>query len=354
MQPQGKDGGDDPTKTSFAPRIGHLLKTSELKRSISPIPALKAYLTRIGLPTLIADVEERIDKLANNPSGITDPFDSIYRIVWKLTLRIVGANDIAEDPQMSEQTLQNLETLERSATATAIMFPKIPSLPILRRTYAGAKLYMTIRNIINKRKASGEKQDDPLQYLIDKGDSTYNIIEFILGSIFAGQLNSGINAAWVLVWLAKDEYWRGEVIKEVRKVAAKYAKTPSLRLRDQLADVPLEAWESEFPVIDLCLRESIRFNGVGNALRRNISGQDIPLGNGEVIPANAFATYAMADTLLNPSIYRDPEKFDPGRFLPDRAEDKKQEHAYIGWGVGRHPCRKSISFGAMFSLRNRY
>lgn len=30
--------------------------------------------------------------------------------------------------------------------------------------------------------------------------------------------------------------------------------------------------------------------------------------------------------------------FDPTRFLPDRAEDKKVPHAFLGWGSGRHPC----------------
>jgi hypothetical protein len=42
--------------------------------------------------------------------------------------------------------------------------------------------------------------------------------------------------------------------------------------------------------------------------------------------------------MMNPAIYKDPERWDPERFLPDRAEDKKVPHAYMGWGLGRHPC----------------
>lgn len=37
-------------------------------------------------------------------------------------------------------------------------------------------------------------------------------------------------------------------------------------------------------------------------------------------------------------MYSDPEKWDPSRYLAPRAEDKKVSHAYVGWGLGRHPC----------------
>jgi hypothetical protein len=31
-------------------------------------------------------------------------------------------------------------------------------------------------------------------------------------------------------------------------------------------------------------------------------------------------------------------KWDPGRYLPDRAEDKKKPFGYVGWGAGKFPC----------------
>lgn len=41
---------------------------------------------------------------------------------------------------------------------------------------------------------------------------------------------------------------------------------------------------------------------------------------------------------MNPDIYSEPLRWDPGRYLPDRAEDKKHPMGYVGWGTGRHPC----------------
>lgn len=100
----------------------------------------------------------------------------------------------------------------------------------------------------------------------------------------------------------------------------------------------MDDWESEFPSIDLALRECIRLQMVGTAFRRNISGRDVVISKttGEIIPKDAFAMYLIDDVHMNPEIYPNPERFDPGRF--ERGEDKKAYFGYVGWGVGRHPC----------------
>lgn len=43
--------------------------------------------------------------------------------------------------------------------------------------------------------------------------------------------------------------------------------------------------------------------------------------------------------MMNPEIYKDPQVWDPTRYLPDRAEDKSGQHVWVGWGCGKHPCR---------------
>ncbi|KAF2822855.1 cytochrome P450 [Ophiobolus disseminans] len=318
-------GKDDDLNNHFSRRLTYLLKNEQFRRK---------------LPTLISDVQEAIEVIRNDPKGSTNPFDSLYRVVFRLTIRMVGAEEIADDPQVLEETLRLFEMIDSSATATSVMFPKFPSPAVLKRTYAGARLFFLIENIIKKRAASDEKRDDALQYMLDQGDRTYKIVEFIVGSLFAGLLNSGINAAWVMCYLATSPEWLARTQEEVRDTAAKYARDPNAALRFQLDDVPLEAWEAEFPIVDMCLRDSIRLNLLGTAMRRNISGKAIPTGNGdEVIPPDAFVTYATGDVHLDPEVYRDPHKWDPSRYLPERAEGKKKDiHGFVGWGVGRHPC----------------
>ncbi|KAF2184121.1 cytochrome P450 [Zopfia rhizophila CBS 207.26] len=322
---EDKEGGEkEEYANHFHRRLTSLLKNDQFKKK---------------LHILISDVQDALDRIQYEPNGVTNPFESIYRLVFRLTIRIVGAYEIAEDPELLERTLKLFEMIDQSTTATSVMFPSFPSPAILKRTYAGARLYMLVQNIVKKRQESGEKHDDPLQYLIDQGDRMFKIVEFVVGSLFAGLLNSGINAAWLLCYLATSPEWLAKCREEIRTIAAKYATNPNAPLRHQLDDVPLEAWEAEFPVVGMCLRDSIRLNLLGTAFRKNISGKPIPTGNGnEVIPPNAFVTYAIADIHLDPNIYPDPEKWDPSRHLPERAEDKKKVHGFVGWGVARHPC----------------
>lgn len=189
--------------------------------------------------------------------------------------------------------------------------------------------------------------------------NTNVMFQFVLGALFAGQLNSGINAGWMFVYLATNRYWYDQVRAEVDGVVEKHRKSPDQSRLDVLSSLTIENWESDFPLIDLCLRECIRFQLVGTAFRKNISGKDVPIGKaGEVVPRDAFAVsfslhlylrvhvahvlqiYLLDDVHFNPEVYTEPNKWDPGRYLPDRAEDKKTPLSYLGWGVGRHPCCK--------------
>lgn len=45
---------------------------------------------------------------------------------------------------------------------------------------------------------------------------------------------------------------------------------------------------------------------------------------------------------MDSNIYKRPLVWDPTRYLPERAEDKKTEHGFLGWGSGLHPCRESL------------
>jgi len=160
-----------------------------------------------------------------------------------------------------------------------------------------------------------------------------------MGSLFAGQLNSGISAAWLIIYLASNPEWYTKFQQEVDGVVAKHRKTPDQSPTDILGTLTVEEWESEFPWIDLGLRETIRFQMVGAAFRKNISGKEIPIGKtGEVIPVDGFASFLTDNVMFNPEIYPNPAKWDPARYLPDRAEDKSQPMAYMGWGFGRHVC----------------
>lgn len=149
---------------------------SEVWQTQRSLPLEVKALTGTGLPQLMADTKARLEMIASSPSGITDPFDSVYKIVFQLTMRTVGCNEIADNPTLLAKTLSFFETIEKSGTPAGVIFPWLPTPAKLKRTYAGASLYMIFQRIVNERKRTGKRDDDALQFMIDQGDDVRKII----------------------------------------------------------------------------------------------------------------------------------------------------------------------------------
>ena len=143
------------------------------------------------------------------------------------------------------------------------------------------------------------------------------------------------------VFLAHNSEWRAKIRKEVDTAIVKHRTGPNQSRIEVLDSLSVDTWESEFPLIDLCLREGIRIAMPGAAFRKNSSDKDTPIGStGMVIPKGSYATYIFDDAHQNPGLYPDPDTWDPSRFLEGRSGEKKTHHGYLGWGAGRHPCSK--------------
>ena len=56
---------------------------------------------------------------------------------------------------------------------------------------------------------------------------TNTIVQFIMGALYAGQLNSGVNAAWILVYLAYYPEWKKACYEEACRVADSHSTLPS-------------------------------------------------------------------------------------------------------------------------------
>lgn len=102
-------------------------------------------------------------------------------------------------------------------------------------------------------------------------------------------------------------------------------------LASALSAVPLAAWESQTPVLDAIIRETLRIAQPHTALRQNTSSSPVHLA-GKAVPPGAFAVYPFADVHLSAELYPDPWRFDPGR------APSKMPFAWVGWGAGANVC----------------
>ena len=140
------------------------------------VAMLKGNQLAKGLPQLLRDARDMLDTLAANPDGITDPFDSVYRMVFKFTMRTVACYEIADDPATLEKTLRLYEKVEATATPASIMFPWLPTPAKFMRFYYGSQLYLIFKRVVDDRKKNDRREDDALQYLLDQGDTLTDVI----------------------------------------------------------------------------------------------------------------------------------------------------------------------------------
>ena len=134
-------------------------------------------------------------------------------------------------------------------------------------------------------------------------------------------------ASWLLTYLGGHPEWRNKAAVEVEKLLAASSSSPTQPLSARLATIPLEAWEAETPVLDAIIRETTRVAQPHTAMRRNL-GPDLYIDS-KLIPSGAYVIYPFSDVHLDPELYSDPWKFDPGRKEPDHVP-----FSYVGWGGG--------------------
>ena len=143
-------------------------------------------------------------------------------------------------------------------------------------------------------------------------------------------------ACWALINLSIHPEWKEKCKKEIQALLSRHVDDSySATLHENLAAVPVSAWEDELPILDACIRESQRIIITNITLRWNVQ-KEMKIGE-QVVKRGDFLVYPMADVHLNPEYYPEPYKFDPGRWLrPDPVPDAA--YPFLGWGAGRHPC----------------
>lgn len=124
------------------------------------------------LENLVSDTIATFD--AFDTSVPMDPFDTMYKLIFQLTHRTVGCNDIAADPKLLRKTLAMFTDIDGSA-AVEVMFPWLPTPTKLRKLWGGARLHWTLQGIMKQRRESGQPGTDAMQLMMDAGDTDLQI-----------------------------------------------------------------------------------------------------------------------------------------------------------------------------------
>lgn len=156
---------DDKFAAWFSRQLGKLMKKENLVKL---------------LPDLINDASSFYQQLTSDPTangGMFDPFQEMNRLIFQLTMRTVGATEIAESPVLFSQSFKLVRQIGENSSTARIIIPWLPTWRYMKRMIASMRLYMMINGFARERTATGRRENDALQLLLDDGESGTKVVE---------------------------------------------------------------------------------------------------------------------------------------------------------------------------------
>ncbi|XP_069086435.1 ultra-long-chain fatty acid omega-hydroxylase-like isoform X1 [Pleurodeles waltl] len=143
--------------------------------------------------------------------------------------------------------------------------------------------------------------------------------------MFAGHDTAASGLSWVLYNLALHPKYQDQCREEIQEL---------LRGRD-----PLEVyWDdlSQMPFTTMCIKESLRLHPPVAAVSRCCT-EDIRLPDGRIIPKGIPCLISIYGTHHNPTVWPDPELYNPYRFDPKTSKERSP-HAFVPFSAGPRNC----------------
>ena len=297
-------------------------ETYILQRPVMTKP-FKAEKMHTYLRVMHYEVQQWIDTLGSE--GEFELVSSMNAVVQNVAAHALMGKTFRD--QLSREFWELYGILGKSLDP--VLPPHLPLPKFIRRDRAKVKLRAMLKPIIAERRANPELYDDFLQDFVSTpladgqpaDDET--VISMLMGLMFAGHETTVGQASWTLIQLLQHPEYLARVRTEVDSHVVPGHPIDAKTLRG-LEHIMWAVQETSrmHPSADLLLRLAERDLDVG-AYR-------IPKG-WMVITSAAVAHFL-------PTMFAEPQRYDPLRFGPGREEDKQHRFSMIGFGGGIHKC----------------
>ncbi len=171
--------------------------------------------------------------------------------------------------------------------------------------------------------------------------SRQDVIDHIIFLMMAAHDTTTSSLSSIAYALAKHPEWQDRIRAQAQQFgdSLSYADMPEFTSAEWVFKEALRLYPP-LPIIPRTAIQDCEFEGY-------------EIKRGDMLHVSPSFTHKLE------SIWTDPELFDPTRFSPERAEDKKHKHAFVPFGGGAHKCL-GIKFAelqvklVMFHLLSRY
>nr|XP_021524543.1 phylloquinone omega-hydroxylase CYP4F11 isoform X1 [Aotus nancymaae] len=139
--------------------------------------------------------------------------------------------------------------------------------------------------------------------------------------MFGGHDTTASGLSWILYHLSRHPEYQERCRQEVREL-----------LKD-CEPIEIE-WDdlAKLPFLTMCIKESLRLHPPVPAITRRCT-QDMVLPDGRVIPKGIACLISIIGIHYNPTVWPDPEVYDPFRFNPEKSKERSPL-AFIPFSAG--------------------
>jgi cytochrome P450 len=261
----------------------------------------------------------------------------VHREMMRLTFRIVGRTLLSVELDGEAKAVgEALDVALRWANDYVESIVRVPPWIPTPRNLAFRRAQRTldelVLRIVAERRAAHERGEevpgDLLQMLLEardedtgRGMSDEQLKHELLTLVLAGHETTANALSFALWLLARHPDARARLEREVDEVLA--GRPPAL------ADLPRLAWTTQV------IEESMRLYPPAWVYERVALVDDVV--GGFHVPRGTIVGVAPWVMHRNPTLFPDPERFDPERMGKDRAKERPK-HAYLPFGGGPRTC----------------
>ena len=304
-------------------------------------PAFHKERLRGMVGTMTAATQEMLERWRDHLEGGGERPLEIDAEMSRLTLSIVSRTLMGTDVSGGASEVgRSLEyTLWYAFRRTGRFFNPpfgFPTPKNLRYMRAIRALDALVYSLIDGRRGSGEDGGDLLSMLVrarysetGEGMSRKQLRDEVMTFLAAGYETTARALAWTFYLLDRNpgEGWR--LREELARVLGGRAPT--------YEDLPRLVYTKMF------VQESMRLYPPVWGLARRARGEDEIRGHR--VPKGSRLIISSYVTQRHPAFWENPEKFDPGRFTPERSEGRPR-YAYFPFGGGPRQCI-GVNFATM-------
>jgi sterol 14alpha-demethylase len=309
--------------------------------------------------------------------GEADLKDAFSRLIALTAARTLLGREVRE--QLFEKVADLLHDLDDGMRPISVFFPYLPTSFHKRRDVARAELGRIFAKVIRARRAPGAaKEEDVLQQFCDARYSHHihggrqltedEITGLLIAVLFAGQHTSSITSAWTGYFMVDSRRHSGvkeaggglgggaaaaaggngnggdgkaaaaaisprdayaAAVAEQKEILAKHGDSLSLEILGEMDVLHRNVTEALriHPPLLLVMRFAKKPFSVTTS-----QGKTFTVPAGDVVAASPNFSHVL------PSVFAEPNEYDPLRFAAPREEDKRKPFSFIGFGGGRHAC----------------